>query len=127
MPAAVDPDHPAVHLLRGKLLRDIGEQALAVQEFLAVIAKDPTYAEAHYQLGVLYQGTKQFEEAQAHYEKAIENDPDLTDIPFEPMPIGLQARLQLSRTYRNIQQMYQFIDRELTAEESRLIGTRIGR
>ena len=115
--AAIEPDHPAVHLLRGKLLRDTGEQALAVREFLAVIAKDPTDAEAHYQLGVLYQGTKQFEEAQTHYNKAIENDPDLIDVPFEAIPIGLQARLQLSRTYRNIQQMYQFIDRELTAEE----------
>ena len=121
--AAIDPDHPAVHLLRGKLLRDTGEQAQAVQEFLAVIAKDPTYAEAYYLLGVLYQGTKQFDEAQAHYQKAIENDPDLVDVPFESMPFGLQARLQLSRTYRNIQQMYQFIDRELTAEEqAQLVG-----
>ncbi|RKU06057.1 hypothetical protein C6502_21465 [Candidatus Poribacteria bacterium] len=121
--AAIDPDHPAVHLLRGKLLRDTGEQALAVREFLAVIAKDPTYAEAHYQLGVLYQGTKQFEEAQTHYNKAIEHDPDLIDVPFEPIPIGLQARLQLSRTYRNIQQMYQFLDRELTADEqAQLVG-----
>ena len=121
--AAINPDHPAVHLLRGKLLRDIGEQAQAVQEFLAVITKDPTYAEAHYLLGVLYQGTKQFKEAQDHYGKAIENDPDLIDVPFEAMPIGLQARLQLSRTYRNIQQAYQFIDRELTTEEqAQLVG-----
>lgn len=121
--ATIDPSDPAVHLLRGKLLRDIGEQAQAVQEFLAVIAADPTHTEAHYLLGVLYQGTKQFTEAQTHYKKAIENDPDLIDIPFELAPIGLQARLQLSRTYRNIQQMYQFIDRELTAEEqAQLVG-----
>ena len=114
---AVDPNHPAVHLLRGKLLRDAGEQAQAVQEFLAVIAADPTYAAAHYLLGVLYQGTRQFEEATAHYEKAIENDPNLIHVPFELAPIGLQARLQLSRTYRNIIQTYQFIDRDLTADE----------
>lgn len=121
--AAIDPNHPAVHLLRGKLLRDTGEQAQAVQEFLAVIAADPTYAEAHYLLGVLYQGAKQFKEAIAHYQKAIENDPDLIDVPFELAPVGLQARLQLSRTYRNIQQTYQFIDRELTAEEqAQLVG-----
>ena len=121
--AVIDPDHPAVHLLRGKLLRDTGEQAQAVQEFLAVTTKDPTYAEAHHLLGVLYQGTKQFKESIAHYEKAIENDPDLIDVPFESVPIGLQARLQLSRTYRNILQTYQFIDRELTAEEqAQLVG-----
>ena len=121
--ATINPDHPDVHLLRGKLLRDTGEQAGAVQEFLAVIAKDPTYAEAHYLLGTLYQSTQQFEEAQAHYKKAIENDPDLIDVPFESVPIGLQARLQLSRTYRNILQKYQFIDRELTAlEQAQLVG-----
>ena len=121
--AVIDPDYPGVHLLRGKLLRDTGERAQAVQEFLAVIAKDPTYAEAHHLLGVMYQGAKQFKEAIAHYEKAIENDPDLIDVPFESVPIGLQARLQLSRTYRNILQTYQFIDRELTAEEqARLAG-----
>ena len=121
--AVIDPDYPGVHLLRGKLLRDTGEQAQAVQEFLAVIAKDSMYAEAHHLLGVMYQGAKQFKEAIAHYEKAIENDPDLIDVPFEAVPIGLQARLQLSRTYRNILQTYQFIDRELTAEEqARLVG-----
>ena len=121
--AAIDPSHPAAHLLRGKLLRDTGEQAQAVKEFLAVIAADPTYTEAHYLLGVLYQGAKQFKEAIAHYEKAIENDPNLTEVPFELAPIGLQARLQLSRTYRNIQQTYQFIDRELSAEEqAQLVG-----
>ncbi len=121
--AAIDSEHPDVHLLRGKLLRDTGEQAGAVQEFLAVITKDPKYAEAHYLLGTLYQSTQQFEEAQVHYEKAIENDPDLIDVPFESVPIGLQARLQLSRTYRNILQNYRFIDRELTAEEqTQLVG-----
>ncbi len=113
----INPNHPTVHLLRGKLFRDTGDQAEAVKEFLAVIATDPTYAEAHYLLGVLYQGTRQFEEATAHYEKAIANDPDLTHLPFELAPIGLQARLQLSRTYRNILQAYQFLDRDLTAEE----------
>ncbi len=121
--AVINPNHPDIHLLRGKLLRDTGERAQAVQEFLAVIAKDPTYAEAHYLLGTLYQSTQQFEEAQAHYEKAIENDPDLIDVPFEAVPIGLQARLQLSRTYRNILQKYRFIDRALTAEEqAQLVG-----
>ncbi len=121
--ATIDPDHPAVHLLRGKLARDTGDQEKAVQAFLAVIANDPKYAEAHYLLGVLYQGTKQFKEAIAHYQKAIENDPDLIDVPFESVPFGLQARLQLSRTYRNILQTYQFLDRELTAEEqAQLVG-----
>ena len=115
--AQIDPNHVDVHLLRGKLLRDAGDQGLAAQELLAVIEKDSTHAEAQYLLGVLYQGTKQYREAIVHYEKAVENDPGLTPLPFESAPIGLQARLQLSRTYRTHLQGYRFMDRELTAEE----------
>ncbi|MCZ6681268.1 MAG: tetratricopeptide repeat protein [Candidatus Poribacteria bacterium] len=121
--AKIDPDHPDVHLLRGKLLRDEGEQVAAVNEFLKVVEADATHAEVHYLLGVLYQGAKQYEQAMTHYEKAIESDPDLTAAPFESAPIGLQARLQLSRTYRRLLQDYRFIDRELTDEEqARLAG-----
>jgi tetratricopeptide (TPR) repeat protein len=115
--AKINPDHADVHLLRGKLLRDKGEQVLAVKEFLKVVEEDPMHAEAHYSLGVLYQGTKQYEQAIVYYEKAVENDPDLINLPFESAPTGLQARLQLSRTYRSLLQGYQFIDRELTDEE----------
>jgi len=120
--AQIDPDYPGVHLLRGKLLRDDGETALAVQELLTVLKKEPSHAEAHYYLGVLYQGAKQYKEALAHYEKAVENDPELEKLPFESAPIGLQARLQLSRTYRRLIQDYQFTDRSLTAAEQAEVG-----
>jgi tetratricopeptide (TPR) repeat protein len=113
----INPNYPPAHLLRGKIQRDAGESALAVKEFLAVLEFDPAHAEAHYQLGVLYQGARQYEQAITHYKKAIESDPDLTPVPFESVPIGLQARLQLSRTYRRILQDYQLIDRELTSQE----------
>lgn len=115
--ARIRPDHVEVHLLRGKLERDDGERVLAVKEFLAVIEKDPTNAEAHYLLAVMYQGAKQYEQAIENYKKAIKNDLELTKLPFEAAPIGLLARLQLSRTYRRILQDYQFIDGEITAEE----------
>ncbi len=120
--AQIDPDYPGVHLLRGKLLRDDGETALAVQELLTVLKKEPSNAEAHYYLGVLYQGAKQYKEAIAQYEKAVENDPELEKLPFESAPIGLQARLQLSRTYRRLIQDYQFTDRSLTAAEQAEVG-----
>jgi tetratricopeptide (TPR) repeat protein len=113
----IQPDHVDVHLLRGKLLRDYAEQASATQEFLAVLEKEPAHAEAHYLLGVLYQSTKQYKEAIAYYEQAIEHDSELIQLPFESAPIGLLARLQLSRTYRGILQNYRFVDRELTSEE----------
>ena len=120
--ARIQPDHIKVHLLRGKLERDDGERLSAANEFLAVTEKDPTHAEAHYLLGVLYQSNKQFEDAITHYEIAIASDAELVELPFESQPIGLQARLQLARTYRRILQDYQFVDRELSEQEIKNIA-----
>lgn len=119
--ARIQPDHPDVRLLRGKLLRDEGLDdellAQATQEFLAVLERDPSNAEAHYLLGVLYQGNRQHEQAVAHYKQAIDNDPEFRDIASEKAPIGILARLQLSRTYSKMLQGYQFLDREFTDED----------
>ena len=113
----IQPEHTGIRLLRGKLFRDEGLLAEATQEFLAVLKNDPDNAEAHYLLGVLYQGSKQFEQASQYYAKAIENDPEFLNIPSEKAPIGILARLQLSRTYTKMLQSYQFLDREFTAED----------
>lgn len=120
--ARIKPDHVNVHLLRGKLERDDGESLSAANEFLAAIKIDPTHAEAHYRLGLLYRSNKQFEEAVARYKTAIEHDAELVELPFESQPIGLQARLQLARTYQRILQDYRFIDRELSQQEVNKIG-----
>lgn len=113
----IQPEHAGVRLLRGKLFRDEGLLAEATEEFLAVLKSTPNNAEAHYLLGVLYQGSKQFQQASKHYIKAIENDPGLLNIPSEKAPIGILARLQLSRTYARMLQSYQFLDREFTEED----------
>ena len=119
--ARIQPDHPDVRLLRGKLLRDEGlDDELLIQatnEFLSVLKNDPGNAEAHYLLGVLYHGNRQLEQAVAHYEKAIDSDPEFRDIASEKAPIGILARLQLSRTYAKMLQNYQFLDREFTDED----------
>lgn len=115
--ARIQPEHAGVRLLRGKLFRDEGLLAEATEEFLAVLKSTPNNAEAHYLLGVLYQGSRQFEQAAKHYIKAIENDPELLSIPSEKAPIGILARLQLSRTYARMLQNYQFLDREFTEED----------
>lgn len=115
--ARIQPEHEGVRLLRGKLLRDEGLLTETAEEFLAVLNKNPNNAEAHYLLGVLYQGSKQLKAASTHYKKAIENDPDLRDVTSEKAPIGVLARLQLSRTYRKMLQDYQFLDREFTNED----------
>ena len=120
--ARIKPDHVKVHLLRGKLKRDDGERPSAANEFLAVIEKDPTHAEAHYLLGLLYRSNEQLEEAVARYKTAIEHDAELVKLPFESQPIGLQARLQLARTYSRMLQDYRFVDRELSEQEINKIG-----
>ena len=120
--AQIRPHDVDVRLLRGKLERDDGERTLAVKEFLSVIEKDSTNAEAHYLLGVMYQGAQQYQQAIKHYKKSIEHDHELTKLAFEAAPIGLLARLQLSRTYRRILQGYELINRDITTAEISTIG-----
>ena len=115
--ARIQPEYTGVHLLRGKLLRDEGLLTEATEEFLAVLKQEPHNAETHYLLGVLYQGSKQLKSAAEYYSKAIENDPELREISSEKAPIGILARLQLSRTYARTLQDYQFLDREFTNED----------
>ena len=119
--ARIQPDHADVRLSRGRLLSndtlDDTLLAQATEEFLAVIESDPNNAEAHYRLGVLYHGNKQLEEAAVYYKKAIESDPEFQDIASEKSPIGILARLQLSRAYAKMLQGYRFLDREFTDED----------
>lgn len=114
----IQPNHEDVLLLSGKLFRDEGALKEAFEQFDAVLEKNPKNAEANYLIGVLYQGDKQYNEASKYYKRAIENDPELLKIPSEKAPIGLLARLQLSRTYNRMLQSYSFLDRKLTSEES---------
>lgn len=100
--AKIDPDYVGVRLLRGKLLKDLGKRSAATKEFLAVIEKEPTNFSAHYFIAVLYQGSKQFDMAIKHYKLAIKHDFSLDTPPSESIAIGLLARLQLSRTYRQM-------------------------
>ena len=115
--AHIQPDHKDVLLLSGKFYRDEGSPEKAKEKFLVVLEKNPDNAEANYLLGVLYQGSKQYDKASSYYRAAIENDPELTHIPSEKAPIGILARLQLSRTYNKMFQSYRLLDRELTSED----------
>lgn len=118
----IQPDHEDVLLWSGKFYRDEGELGDATEQFLKVLEQNPHHPEALYLLGVLYQGNKQYEAASDHYLRAIENDPDFIKIPTEKAPIGILARLQLSRTYNKIFQGYLMLDRELTSEDMKEIS-----
>ncbi len=113
----IQPDHIDVLLLGGKFLRDEGLIQESIDMLTAVLEKNPSHAETNYILGVLYQGRKEYNKASKHYQSAIENDPELIYVPSEKAPIGILARLQLSRTYNKMFLSYRFLDRELTSED----------
>ena len=99
---ALDPDNAVAHLLRAKIYRDDGESALAVAEYEVAIEAQPTNTEALYYVGTSYQAARRFDDAIRVYARAVEADVDLAIPPFEPVPFGIQARLQLARTYRQL-------------------------
>lgn len=115
--AHIQPDHEDVLMLSGKFLRDDSLPTEAAQQFLKLLEKNSENAEANYLLGVLYQGSQQYKEATTYYKSAIENDPEYEDITSQKAPIGILARLQLSRTYNKMLQSYRFVDRELTSAD----------
>ncbi len=115
--AHIQPDHEDVLMLSGKFLRDDSLPAEATEQFLKLLEKHPDNAEANYLLGVLYQGSQQYKEATTYYKSAIENDPEFEYITSQKAPIGILARLQLSRTYNKMLQSYRFVDRELTSAD----------
>ena len=62
----------------GKRLLSAGDFDGAIQQFRSAIHSEPTYAAAHYQLGLALQQTGQKDEAKKELEKAAELDPNLT-------------------------------------------------
>ncbi|MBT3267910.1 hypothetical protein HN371_12180, partial [Candidatus Poribacteria bacterium] len=79
-----------------------GESALAVAEYEAVLGTSPRNAEALYYVGTNYQASRRFDDAIGVYARAAAADTDLIIPPFETVPFGIQARLQLGRTYRQL-------------------------
>ena len=110
----IAPDNIIIHLLKGKLYIDQGERALAVEAFLKVLQQSNNNPEAHYQLGILYQGANQFDLAINHYQQAINSDVDLKSSANTPIAYGLLSRLQLARTYSRKSQKLQYSDQTLT-------------
>lgn len=113
----IQPDHIDVLLLGGKFLRDEGAIQESIEMLTEVLEINPSHAEANYILGVLYQGKQEYDKASKHYKSAIEKDQELSYAPSEKAPIGILARLQLSRTYNKMFLSYRFLDRELTSED----------
>ncbi len=98
----LEPTNAVARLLRAKVYRDDGEGALAVAEYEALLETQPRNTEALYYVGTSYQAARRFDDAIVVYRRAAAADTQLVVPPFERVPFGIQARLQLGRTYRQL-------------------------
>ncbi len=76
-PGSVD----ALHLL-GLLSHQRGDPASAVKLIEQAIAILPRFAEAHYNLGVVYEASHKLDEAVRYYQRAIELKPDFAEAHY---------------------------------------------
>jgi len=82
----LSPDHPGIHYRMGKtLLADshqkgsAAETAEAQKEFELELQSDPTNGNAAYELGEIYRGQSEFEEAGKYFEMALVHYPDFVE------------------------------------------------
>jgi len=70
-------------LWKGKRTQDSAQSPDQIQTLLAsAVALDPSFAEAHLQLGNLYSDQKKYADAIPEYLKAIGNKPELADAHY---------------------------------------------
>ena len=92
---ALEPDRPGVHYRLGRTLLARSHQgtstpdtAEAAKEFEQELQRDPTNANAAYELGEIRRKSGQFDEAQKFFEAALKNYPN-----FEEAHLGLASVL----------------------------------
>lgn len=83
-----------VWIIFGSNLRNLGATMRSRQHFqrqLEISTANPHDADAHYQLGLIYQKRRQLSEAAARFEQAVKIDPSMADAHYQ---LGLIARQQ---------------------------------
>jgi tetratricopeptide (TPR) repeat protein len=81
------------YVLLGSDLRSLGEGLRARQHLrqqLDIAATNPRDADAHYQLGLIYQQRRQYDEAKRRFERAVEIDGSEADPVFQLGRIALE-------------------------------------
>lgn len=66
---------PKSHLLRGRILMEMGRLETAMSAFDRVVELEPDNAEAHYFKGIVFERFSRTADARASFEKAMEADP----------------------------------------------------
>lgn len=83
-----------IYFVFGSQLRSLGQSLQNRQHFqrqLEIATTNPHDADAHYQLGLVYQQRRQVSEAVARFERAVEIDPGFADAHYQ---LGAIARAQ---------------------------------
>ncbi|MBN1312411.1 MAG: tetratricopeptide repeat protein [Anaerolineae bacterium] len=76
---SLDPDRAAYRILRARVCLEMHKTAQAIQELEAVIQQGEQVAEAHFQLGCVYDFTRDLEEAASQFTQAIQHDPEMVE------------------------------------------------
>ncbi len=71
---ALNPKVPKSRVLRGRILMERSRLEEARNEMVTALELDPTFVDAHYYLGVIYERVNQPAEAMQSYKKAMELD-----------------------------------------------------
>lgn len=74
---SLDSENPRVINCQGIILAKKGDNQQALKNYIKSIKIDPNYASAHYNLGLLYNKTRKFDNAVIHFERALELNPEL--------------------------------------------------
>ena len=74
-----DPNLAAAHYNLGNLLKDLGREDEAEEQYRLAIKSDPNFAPAHSNLGVMLYDLGREDEAEEQYRLAIKSDPNLAE------------------------------------------------
>ncbi len=103
---ATAPNDPHIQIAAGNLAVFQGKPEIAIEHYQKAITSDPTAAEAHYRLGIVYQQQGRLQEALARYTAAL----DLAD-PAPLHYLGQLASLYIElKDYEQAGKTYQILD-----------------
>jgi len=112
------------YMALGPQLRSLGQGLRSRQQLrrqLEIATGNPRDADAHYQLGLIFQKRRQYGEAIARFTRSVEIDPRDADVHFQLGRV-LRERGQISEAIQHLQTAAQLDDKLSTSEVWRELG-----
>lgn len=121
----IDPQNEQARLLRGIAYQGLEEYQLAIQDYEAVLKKNPAAEKAHYNLGMIYAfKINEVSKALDHFDQFLSLQPDhskayavakimrsIEDQGIEPLPDGFDQILEISDLTERRQQLQEAASR----------------